>query len=77
MTEDPQTKARAMIAEVPHAKAGRVKTLGSPIKFSETPTNLRRGAPLLGEHSREVLAELGYGAAEIDRLVADKVVIAA
>jgi crotonobetainyl-CoA:carnitine CoA-transferase CaiB-like acyl-CoA transferase len=77
MAEDPQTQAREMIAEVPHARAGRVKTLGSPIKFGSTPTNIRRGAPLMGEHTREVLAEIGYGRDEIDRLIADKVVIAA
>jgi crotonobetainyl-CoA:carnitine CoA-transferase CaiB-like acyl-CoA transferase len=77
MAADPQALARGMIAEVPHAKAGRVKTLGSPIKFGATPTNLRRGAPVFGEHTREVLAEVGYGKDEIERLIAEKVVIAA
>jgi crotonobetainyl-CoA:carnitine CoA-transferase CaiB-like acyl-CoA transferase len=77
MAEDPQTKAREMIVEVPHAKAGKVKTLGSPIKLGATPTNLRRGAPLFGEHTREVLAEHGYREREIEKLIADKVVIAA
>ena len=77
MTEDPQALARNMIAEVSHTKAGPVKTLGSPIKFEATPTNIRRAAPLFGEHTREVLAEYGYDDAEIDRLIADKAVIAA
>jgi crotonobetainyl-CoA:carnitine CoA-transferase CaiB-like acyl-CoA transferase len=46
-----------------------VKTLGTPVKFSATPGSVRRGAPILGEHTREILAEYGYSAAEIDRLI--------
>ncbi|MFO0996769.1 MAG: CoA transferase [Alphaproteobacteria bacterium] len=69
MQRDPQTLARHMVVEVPHSKLGPVKTLGNPVKLSETPTALRRGAPLLGEHSREVLREVGYADDAIDRLV--------
>jgi crotonobetainyl-CoA:carnitine CoA-transferase CaiB-like acyl-CoA transferase len=39
------------------------------VKYSADPTTIRRGAPLLGEHSREVLAEFGFGADEIDSLI--------
>ncbi len=51
---DPQILARGMVAEVEHAKAGRQKTLGIPIKMSATPGSIRRGAPTLGQHDAEV-----------------------
>jgi crotonobetainyl-CoA:carnitine CoA-transferase CaiB-like acyl-CoA transferase len=47
-----------------------VKTPGFPIKFSKTPCTVSRGAPLTGEHTRDVLREAGYTEDEIDRLVA-------
>jgi len=68
MHADPQTQAREMITEVQHSKLGPVKTLGAPVKFSETPSAVKRGAPLLGEHTREILAEFGYSDAEISAL---------
>jgi crotonobetainyl-CoA:carnitine CoA-transferase CaiB-like acyl-CoA transferase len=68
MLADPQVKAREMVVEVDHPRAGRTKALGLPIKFSETPGEITRAAPLLGQHTREVLADLGYSPAEIDRL---------
>ncbi len=51
---DPQILARGMVAEVEHAKAGRQKTLGVPIKMSKTPGRLRRAAPTLGQHDGEL-----------------------
>jgi len=68
MLADPQVKAREMVVEVDHPSAGRVSALGLPIKFSETPGAVRRAAPLLGEHTREVLRGLGYDAARIEAL---------
>ncbi len=68
MLADPQVKAREMVVEVQHARAGPVKALGLPIKFSQTPGAVERAAPLLGEHTREVLAALGYAPAEIAAL---------
>jgi crotonobetainyl-CoA:carnitine CoA-transferase CaiB-like acyl-CoA transferase len=77
MHEDPQARARDMIVEVDHPKAGRVQTIGHPVKFSVTPASVDRAAPLLGQHTREVLREVGYDASEIEALVAAKAVIAA
>ena len=68
MLADPQVAAREMVVEVEHPRAGRTKALGFPIKFSETPGAITRAAPLLGEHTREILAALGYSGAEVDTL---------
>jgi crotonobetainyl-CoA:carnitine CoA-transferase CaiB-like acyl-CoA transferase len=76
MHQDPQTLAREMVTKAPHTKLGPVKTLGAPVKFSATPGGVTRGAPLLGEHTREVLVEYGYGDEEIDTLICDGIVIA-
>jgi crotonobetainyl-CoA:carnitine CoA-transferase CaiB-like acyl-CoA transferase len=67
--EHPQALARGMVIEQQHPRAGRTRALGSPIKFSTTPGDTGAAAPLLGEHTREVLREYGYGAAEIDALI--------
>jgi formyl-CoA transferase len=77
MLEHPQTQAREMVVATDHPKAGRVQSLGLPIKFSDTPGAVTRPAPLLGEHTYEVLSEAGYSRAEIDRFVADGVAVAA
>ena len=55
---DPHVLAREMVVEVDHPKAGRQRNLGTPIKLSATPGGVRRAAPLLGEHTAEILAEL-------------------
>lgn len=56
--EDPQVIARDMIVEVEHPVAGKLKMPGVPIKLSETPGNIRRPAPVLGQHTDEILKEL-------------------
>jgi len=70
MHADPQALAREMIVETTHPTAGKVKAIGLPIKFSDTPGGVLRAAPLLGEHTREVLREHGYSDAEIDQMAA-------
>jgi len=77
MHEDPHTLARDMVVEVPHSRLGPVKTIGLPVKFSETPGKVAAGAPVYGQHSREVLAEYGFDKSEIESLIASGAVVAA
>jgi crotonobetainyl-CoA:carnitine CoA-transferase CaiB-like acyl-CoA transferase len=77
MLADPQVAAREMVVEVEHPRAGTTKALGLPIKFSDTPGKVERPAPLLGEHTREVLQGLGYSALEIERLERDGAIVCA
>ena len=72
----PQTLARGMVVDLEHPEAGATKALGCPIHFSSTQTSVTRAAPLLGQHTREVLAEYGYSRADVDRFIADGVVAA-
>ena len=65
---DPHVQAREMMVETDHPVAGRVKNIGIPIKLSETPGQFQRPAPGLGQHTDEVLTELGCSPAEIEKL---------
>jgi crotonobetainyl-CoA:carnitine CoA-transferase CaiB-like acyl-CoA transferase len=69
MADDPQVQARQMIVETAHPVAGPVKALGLPIKFSASPGEVRRPAPLYGEHTAEVLSENGFSDSEISTLL--------
>jgi len=69
MLADPQTLAREMVVELEHPKAGRTRALGLPIKLSATPGRVTRPAPTLGQHTREVLAEFGFGESEVEALI--------
>lgn len=71
---DPQVIANDMIVTVDHPKAGRTRMPGIPIRLSNMPPVIRRPAPLLGQHTDEVLQEVGYTAAEIERLRAQAVI---
>jgi crotonobetainyl-CoA:carnitine CoA-transferase CaiB-like acyl-CoA transferase len=70
----PQTRAREMVVETQHPQAGAVHSIGCPIRLTATPAAVTRPAPLLGEHTREVLREFDFSEAEIDALLAAGVV---
>jgi crotonobetainyl-CoA:carnitine CoA-transferase CaiB-like acyl-CoA transferase len=65
---DPQLEARDMIAQLEHAAAGAIRTLGVPIKLSDTPGSVRTPPPRLGEHTHAVLRELGFDDEVIRRI---------
>jgi crotonobetainyl-CoA:carnitine CoA-transferase CaiB-like acyl-CoA transferase len=65
---DPQVTAREMTVRLPHPRAGEVELVASPMKFSATPVQYRRAPPLLGEHTDELLRELGLAVDEIAAL---------
>jgi len=65
---DPQIQARQMMLEVEHPVAGKVKQIGFPVKFSVTPGQLSRPAPIQGQHTHEILLEFGWSEAEIDQM---------
>ena len=71
---DPQVLAQDMVLEVEHPGRGTVRMTGFPIKLSATPAGLRRPAPALGEHTDQILGELGYGPARIEELRRSEVV---
>lgn len=66
--DTPQAIAREMTVSVDHPTLGTIRALGTPIKMSNTPLNPRQRAPLLGEHTDEVLADAGYSPDEIEQL---------
>jgi crotonobetainyl-CoA:carnitine CoA-transferase CaiB-like acyl-CoA transferase len=69
-----QTRARRMVETIEHPTAGSLRLPGIPFKLSATPAAIRRPPPLLGEHTGEVLAWLGYEPSEVDRLRSEGVV---
>ena len=73
LLNDPSLRASGSIVEVPHKARGSYFTVGSPIKFSDMKPEIK-GSPLLGEHTDEVLAGLGYNAEQIAQLHAAKAV---
>ena len=74
MHADPQALARDMIVSTDHPVAGQVKTIGHPVKFSETPGGVKRPAPLMGQHTAEVLREIGYSESQIVAMAAAGVI---
>ena len=75
MFEDPQTIDRQMILEVDNKKAGKSKAIGMPIKFSKSKTEKSKGAPNLGEHTKEIMINFGYKEKEIEDFYSRKILL--
>jgi formyl-CoA transferase len=73
LANEPSLRATGTVVEVDHPKRGKYLTVGNPIKMSDSPTEVKR-SPLLGEHTDEVLKELGYKSDEVGALRAKKVI---
>jgi len=71
---DPQVRHRRMVHDIEHPKIGPMKTLGLPLKSSGELTQIRRPAPLHGQHTEEVLREAGYSDAQVRGLLAEGIV---
>jgi CoA:oxalate CoA-transferase len=68
LVNDPQLRANEYIVEVEHPTQGRMPVVGAPWRFSETPAEIAAAAPELGQHTEEVLQELGYSWEQIEAL---------
>jgi crotonobetainyl-CoA:carnitine CoA-transferase CaiB-like acyl-CoA transferase len=77
VVEHPQVRARGALVDTDHPTAGRVRVVAPPVRLSETPGTLRRPAPRLGEHTKEVLGGIGMDAEQIARLEAAGVIVCA
>jgi formyl-CoA transferase len=73
IAEEPSLRETGTIVEVDHPERGKYLTVGNPIKLSDSPTDVER-SPLLGEHTEQVLAQLGYNAEQIALLRAEHVI---
>ncbi len=71
---DPQVLHREMVKELDHPKAGKIKVTGIPIKLSDTPGEVETAPPVLGQHTQEVLTELGYNDKDLEKLKQEKVI---
>jgi formyl-CoA transferase len=73
IAEEPSLRKTGTVVEVDHPKRGKYLTVGNPIKLSDSPSDVRR-SPLLGEHTEEILAELGYTAGQITAMRTEKAI---
>jgi crotonobetainyl-CoA:carnitine CoA-transferase CaiB-like acyl-CoA transferase len=72
--QDPQVLHQEMLVEMDHPTIGKIKNIGFPVKLSRTPAAVRRPPPLLGQHTEDLLKELGYGPQEIETLRKEKII---
>lgn len=68
VVEDPHIIERGFIVDVEHPRAGRTRATGFPVRLTETPAGLRRPAPVLGQHTEEILSEMGYSTEDLATL---------
>ena len=71
---DPQARANGVFIPFKHPDLGRMKVVANPVRLSKTPASIRRPAPEFSQHTEEILLELGYDWADIEKLKQDKVI---
>jgi crotonobetainyl-CoA:carnitine CoA-transferase CaiB-like acyl-CoA transferase len=71
---DPQVLERDMVVEMAHPTADKIKIVGSPLKLSRTPVEMRRHPPLFGEHTKEVLEQLGYTKTDMEEMEKNRII---
>ena len=71
---DPQVLHNEMLLEFDHPRAGKVRTVGMPVKFTKTPSEVRLPPPMLGQHTDDILRGLGYSDQDIESLRDSEVV---
>jgi crotonobetainyl-CoA:carnitine CoA-transferase CaiB-like acyl-CoA transferase len=74
VVKDPQARANDFFVPLDHPIYGRMEVLASPIKLSKTPATIRTPAPESGQHTEDILGELGYSHLEIEQLKTENVI---